>query len=114
MCLPAAMANECRAFMVGSDESALGADQDGHDVTRTRFCDAVLAAGLGEVPADERTFRHATIPCAMPRPRSRCASPRPTPDVRLQIVEGGQHFLSASGPDTVNEATAAFIYRCSA
>jgi pimeloyl-ACP methyl ester carboxylesterase len=30
-------------------------------------------------------------------------------DARLQVVEGGQHFLSASHPDAVNAATADFI-----
>lgn len=30
-------------------------------------------------------------------------------DVKLQIVEGGQHFLSASKPDKVNDAVLVFI-----
>lgn len=31
------------------------------------------------------------------------------PDARVEVVEGGQHFLSASHPGQVNEATIAFI-----
>lgn len=32
-------------------------------------------------------------------------------DTDLRIVEGGQHFLSASDPDVVNDATAEFLHR---
>jgi pimeloyl-ACP methyl ester carboxylesterase len=34
-----------------------------------------------------------------------------SPDARLQVVEGGQHFLSASDPATVNAATLEFVER---
>ena len=33
-------------------------------------------------------------------------------DTELRIVEGGQHFLSASNPEEVNKATIEFIKRC--
>lgn len=36
-----------------------------------------------------------------------------SPDAQVRIVEGGQHFLSASHPDAVNEATTEFIGRWS-
>ena len=36
-----------------------------------------------------------------------------SPSAELQVVEGGQHFLSASDPDTVDTAAAAFIERWS-
>ena len=50
--------------------------------------DAVLKEGLGEdVPPAERAFWHATV------------------------VNGGQHFLSASNPDDVNPAAVEFIDR---
>ena len=32
-------------------------------------------------------------------------------DAQLRVVEGGQHFLSASDPDDVNTAVAEFIDR---
>ena len=32
-------------------------------------------------------------------------------DAQLRVVEGGQHFLSASNPDDVNTAVAEFINR---
>lgn len=34
-----------------------------------------------------------------------------SPEARLQVVEGGQHFLSASDPSTVSAAAAEFIKR---
>jgi hypothetical protein len=34
-----------------------------------------------------------------------------SPDAELRVVDGGQHFLSASNPDDVNPATAEFINR---
>ena len=34
-----------------------------------------------------------------------------SPDAELRVVEGGQHFLSASNPDDVNPAAAEFINR---
>jgi len=34
-----------------------------------------------------------------------------SPDAELRVVQGGQHFLSASNPDDVNAATAEFINR---
>jgi pimeloyl-ACP methyl ester carboxylesterase len=34
-----------------------------------------------------------------------------SPGAELRVVEGGQHFLSASNPDDVNPATAEFINR---
>ena len=34
-----------------------------------------------------------------------------SPDAELRVVDGGQHFLSASNPDEVNAATAEFINR---
>jgi len=50
--------------------------------------DAVLKEGLGDdVPPEERAFWHATV------------------------VNGGQHFLSASNPDDVNPAAVEFIDR---
>jgi pimeloyl-ACP methyl ester carboxylesterase len=36
-----------------------------------------------------------------------------SPSAELQVVEGGQHFLSASDPDAVDTAAAAFIERWS-
>ena len=35
-----------------------------------------------------------------------------SPSAELRVVEGGQHFLSASDSDDVNAATAEFINRC--
>ena len=34
---------------------------------------------------------------------------RNSPDARLSVVEGGQHFLSASHPQEVNAAVVDFI-----
>ena len=34
-----------------------------------------------------------------------------SPGAELRVVQGGQHFLSASNPDDVNAATAEFINR---
>ena len=34
-----------------------------------------------------------------------------SPGAELRVVEGGQHFLSASDPDDVNTATGEFIDR---
>jgi pimeloyl-ACP methyl ester carboxylesterase len=34
-----------------------------------------------------------------------------SPGAELRVVDGGQHFLSASNPDDVNTATAEFINR---
>ena len=34
-----------------------------------------------------------------------------SPEAELRVVEGGQHFLSASDPDAVNAATVEFIAR---
>jgi hypothetical protein len=33
-------------------------------------------------------------------------------DAELRVVEGGQHFLSASNPEEVSMATIEFIKRC--
>ncbi len=32
-------------------------------------------------------------------------------DAELRVVEGGQHFLSASDPEQVNDAAAGFVTR---
>lgn len=32
-----------------------------------------------------------------------------SPDARLEVIEGGQHFLSASNPKEVNEHVVAFV-----
>ena len=36
---------------------------------------------------------------------------RQQPEAELRVVEGGQHFLSATHPDEVNTATVEFIKR---
>ena len=36
-----------------------------------------------------------------------------SPSAELQIVEGGQHFLTASDPETANAATLAFVEKWS-
>ena len=36
-----------------------------------------------------------------------------SPSAELQIVDGGQHFLTASDPDTANTATLAFVEKWS-
>mgnify|MGYP003670599793 FL=1 len=122
----------------------------------TEFCDAVLAAGLGEgVSDEERTFWHATFQKNYAgdagRKRLRMCSINlrdrdglhgrldgvkcpvlwmhgtddqvysvanaeqeikmftQSANARLEIVQGGQHFLSASNPTEVNAAAINFI-----
>jgi hypothetical protein len=60
-----------------------------------------------------------TLVLSIPAPsRSSLAARRATatpflnsPSAELRVVQGGQHFLSASNPDDVNTATTEFINR---
>lgn len=121
------------------------------------FVDAVLAAGLGEVPEDEKAFWRAThaanyagddgrrrlrtatinlrdrdglharldaVQCpvlwvqgtadqvySVANAEQEIAMFTGSADAQLQVVEGGQHFLSASHPAEVNAAAVEFLTR---